>query len=146
MENPTERAVLGLVEANSLLLAAMDRHLRRICGLSHPQFEIMGRLHDSAEGVRMSDLAGMLVFSASGITYQATRLEKRGLLVREKPSGGDERTVVARLTPQGRELVGAVTPRHLAFVQQLVDASLTPQQVGALGDTLQTLIATLRAA
>ncbi len=146
MDNRTAAAFMGIVEGYSLLVAAVDRHLREIGGVSQPQYEILVRLSHAPEGMRMGDLAAVLVFSASGLTYQATQLEKRGLVERVRAPGGDERTVVARLTPAGTTLVAEVQPRHLAFVQDLFASRLSPDDIASLGDSLAALVAGLRAA
>jgi len=144
MDNRTAVAFMGLVEGCSLLNAAVDRQLRAVGGVSQSQFEILVRLCYAPDGMRMTDLAGVLVFSASGLTYQATQLEKRGLIERAKAPDGDERTVVARITSDGRALVDRVRPGHMAYVQELFANRLSPEQIDTLGETLQALVAGLR--
>lgn len=146
MDDRTAVAFMGLVEGCSLLNAAVDRQLREVGGVSQSQFEVLVRLSYAPDGMRMTDLAAVLVFSASGLTYQATQLEKRGLIERTRAPDGDERTVVARITAAGRELVERVRPGHLAHVQQLFASRLTPEQIDTLGQMLQALVAGLRAA
>jgi DNA-binding MarR family transcriptional regulator len=95
-------------------------------GLTEIQFSVLAELSGAPDGLRRTDLARTLVASKSGITYQATQLERRGLLQRVG-GGADERSVVARLTTAGRELIGAVLPEHVALVRatfiDLLDAS-----------------------
>ena len=135
---------LNLVEANSLLLAAIDRQLRELCQLSHAQFEILVRLAAAPDGMRMGDLAAALVFSASGLTYQASQLEKRGLMVRSKSADGDERTVVASITPEGIEQLERVRPRHLQLVQEALFDQMSEKETLLVADVLKRVVAALR--
>ena len=76
--------------------------LKEAVGLSHPQYEILVRLAGAPGGeLRMTELAGTLLSSKSGLTYQVTQLEKAGLVARRScPS--DVRGVLAVLTKAGR--------------------------------------------
>lgn len=135
---------LNLVEANSLLLAAIDRQLRELCQLSHAQFEILVRLAAAPDGMRMGDLAAALVFSASGLTYQASQLEKRGLMARSKSADGDERTVVASITPEGIEQLERVRPQHLQLVQEALFDQMSEKETLLVADVLKRVVAALR--
>src|SRR5580704_18225362 len=71
------RAWQAFLAAGALLDRRLDQQLRQDAGLSHVQYEILVRLA-AAPGseLRMTDLAGSLYTSKSGLTYQVTRLEK----------------------------------------------------------------------
>ena len=105
-------AYFALMEVGSLLRHAVEGHLRAEGGLSYVQFEILARLVDAPSGrQRMTDLADGIVYSRSGLTYQADRLEKAGLIARE-PSVDDERSTTVAITAAGRELLARVLPGH----------------------------------
>jgi hypothetical protein len=62
--------------------------------LSRPQFQILARLNAAPGGrLRMTDLADGLVYSRSGLTYQASLLEKGGLVTR---SPGEDMSAASR--------------------------------------------------
>jgi DNA-binding MarR family transcriptional regulator len=129
-------AYLALKEVGSLLDHAVEQQLREAGGLSGPQFQILARLHDSPRGhLRMTDLADSLVYSRSGLTYQAMQLEKAGLITRT-PAEDDERSIIVTLTPAGREVLGRVMPGHIEVVQRLLLTSLSRTDIAAITDIL----------
>ena len=81
-------AYFALIEVASLLRHAVEQQLRDAGDLSYVQFQLLARLGDSPTGShRMTDLADGVVYSRSGLTYQAGLLEKAGLVTRA-PSAG----------------------------------------------------------
>src|ERR671921_1341524 len=98
-------AYFALIEVTSLLRHAVEQQLREAGDLSYVQFQLLARLGDSPSGShRMTDLADGVVYSRSGLTYQAGLLEKAGLITRE-PSPDDERATLVTITDRGRALV-----------------------------------------
>ena len=83
----------------------------------------------------MTDLADAIVFSRSGLTYQANRLEKDDLVIRTR-SDDDERSVVIAVTDAGRALVDRVLPGHEAVVGSLLFDRLTHEDAQALTELL----------
>ena len=72
-------AYFALIEVVGLLRHAVEQQLREAGDLSYVQFQLLARLGDSPTGShRMTDLADGVVYSRSGLTYQAGLLEKRG--------------------------------------------------------------------
>ena len=64
--------------------------------------QLLARLGDAPEGSqRMTDLADGVVYSRSGLTYQAQVLEQRGLVTRA-PGPDDERSVTVTITDVAR--------------------------------------------
>ena len=129
-------AYFALMEVSSLLRHAVEGHLRDDGGLSYVQFEILARLADTPSGQqRMTDLADGVVYSRSGLTYQADRLERAGLISRE-PSVDDERSTTVTITSAGRELVARVMPGHIQLVRRMLLDPLDGRDVAALKDVL----------
>lgn len=88
--------------------------------LSLPEYEILVRLSESeSDCVRMSDLAQQVVHSRSRLTHTVARMEKRGLVVRER-SISDGRGRVAVLTTAGRELLELAAPVHVRSVREFL--------------------------
>src|SRR6476469_10542989 len=91
-------AYFALIEVSSLLRHAIEQQLRDAGDLSYVQFQLLARLGDEPTGsLRMTDLADGVVYSRSGLTYQAALLDKRGLITRA-PSPDDERSVMVTVT------------------------------------------------
>jgi DNA-binding MarR family transcriptional regulator len=129
-------AYLALKEVSSLLEHAVERQLRVDGDLTGPQFQILARLRASAAGrLSMTDLADGLVYSRSGLTYQAGLLEKAGLISRS-PGEDDERSVTVTLTPAGRDRLDQVMPGHVELVQRLMLSAMSRKDVATITDIL----------
>lgn len=138
-------AYFAFTEVSSLLRHAVEQQLRDEGDLSYVQFQLLARLGDAPAGQqRMTDLADGVVYSRSGLTYQAQLLEKRGLVTRG-PSPEDERSTVVTLTAAGRDVLAAVFPGHIGAVHSLLLASLSDADVDDLARILGQVAEHLRA-
>lgn len=138
-------AYFALVEVSSLLRHAIEQQLREAGGLTFVQFQILRRLQLSPSGsARMTDLADSIVFSRSGLTYQASQLERDGLVARA-PSTEDERSVVVSVTEAGRALINEVLPGHEEVVTRMFLEPLS-QDAQALTRLLEPVRDHMRAA
>jgi DNA-binding MarR family transcriptional regulator len=135
--DPTELgAYFALIEVSSLLRHAVEQQLRDVGDLSYVQFQLLARLGDSADGShRMTDLADGVVYSRSGLTYQARTLEERGLITRA-PSVEDERATTVTITDGGRALLEKVFPGHIAVLDELLLEPLERKDIDVLADVL----------
>ncbi|WP_246157701.1 MarR family winged helix-turn-helix transcriptional regulator [Catellatospora sichuanensis] len=139
-------AYFALMEVSTLLQHAVDEHLRADGDLSYVQFQILARLTDAPDGkLRMTDLADGVVYSRSGLTYQAGLLEKRALITRT-PAPDDERSVIVTVTDTGRGLVAQVLPGHIDVVRRLLFDSLHKRDLATLGSVLGRVREHMRAA
>jgi DNA-binding MarR family transcriptional regulator len=112
-------AYFALTEAVSLLQHQIEQQLRTEGGISYVQFQLLARLN--ARGpLTMTDLADGVVYSRSGLTYQAGLLEKAGLVTRA-PGSDDERATLVTITDSGRALLGQVIPGHNQVTRLLLD-------------------------
>lgn len=138
-------AYFAFTEVSSLLRHAVEKQLRDAGGLSYVQFQLLARLGDAPAGrQRMTDLADGVVYSRSGLTYQAQQLEQRGLVARS-PSPDDERSTVVSITEAGREVLAAVFPGHIETVRTLLFASLSDEDASDLARILGRASDELRA-
>ncbi len=129
-------AYFDLIEVTSLLRHAVEQQLREAGELSYVQFQLLARLGDSPSGShRMTDLADGVVYSRSGLTYQAGLLEKAGLVERA-PSPDDERGITVTITAAGRERLAAVLPGHVEVVSGLLFKPLSREDVESLAALL----------
>jgi DNA-binding MarR family transcriptional regulator len=125
-------AYFALMDVSSILRHAVEQHLRVDGDLSYVQFQILARLNDSPTGShRMTDLADGVVYSRSGLTYQAGLLERRGLISRA-PSSDDERSIDVTITDAGRALLARVLPGHIEVVSSLLFEPLSGKDVETL--------------
>ncbi len=131
--NERERGLwLAFIEAGRLIERRLDQRLRSENGITHAQYEILTRLSLAPDRkIRMSELAEQVVTSKSGISYQISQLETRGLVSR-RACPGDDRGVVAHLTDEGEGLLDRLVPLHEAIVKECLTGRLTPGQLDAL--------------
>jgi DNA-binding MarR family transcriptional regulator len=138
-------AYFALMEVSSILRHAVEQHLRAEGNISYVQFQILARLNDSPTGSqRMTDLADGVVYSRSGLTYQAGLLETTGLISRS-PSPDDERSIAVTITDAGRALVARVLPGHIEVVGRLLLEPLSRTDLEALTGLLTPLRDHMRA-
>lgn len=137
------RGYFAFLEASTLLFGRVSRHLRTAGELTHAQFEILGRLAEAPHGLRMSELASICVVSQSGLTYQASQLEKMGLLRRTRDVT-DERVVVASITSDGLELIERLLPAHVELVREVFFKELDGEDLAVLTKILSRVANALR--
>jgi DNA-binding MarR family transcriptional regulator len=128
-------AYFALMEAVSLLQHHVEKHLRAEGDLSWVQFQLLARLAGARGELTMTQLADGVVYSRSGLTYQAGLLEKAGLITRAA-SAEDERAVLVAITDKGAALVDRVLPGHVRVVRGLLFDPLTGDDVHHLGDIM----------
>ena len=138
-------AYFAFTEVSSLLRHAVEKQLRDAGDLSYVQFQLLARLGDAPDGRRrMTDLADGVVYSRSGLTYQAQLLEQRGLVTRT-PSPEDERSTVVTLTEAGRAVLATVFPGHIEALHRLLFSALSAGDVDELARILGRAADQLRA-
>ncbi|MFT5888735.1 MAG: DNA-binding MarR family transcriptional regulator [Zhongshania sp.] len=97
-----------------------SKYLMKTAGLTAPQMLILQTLRDQGDAI-ISDLANHVSLSQATVTSILDRLEKRGLIERER-STQDKRKVFACLTDAGTELIrNAPTPLQDYFIRQFKD-------------------------
>jgi DNA-binding MarR family transcriptional regulator len=100
--------------SSSLLMTKLYKPLLDEIGLTYPQYLAMLALWEE-DGVTVSALGARLYLDSGTLTPLLKRLEKAGLIERER-NAEDERQVLVRLTQAGRALKrqAAAIPRKLA--------------------------------
>ena len=109
----------GMLRVHASLLRAMDADLTAAHGIGLRSYEVLLHLSDADRyRLRMSDLCRSVLLSASGVSRLVDRMERDGLVRRERCSE-DGRGYWAVLTWAGREKLGETRPTHLAGVRRL---------------------------
>jgi DNA-binding MarR family transcriptional regulator len=90
-------------------------------GLTGGEFDVLAALRRSGPPYRLTptSLRKALLLSSGGMTKRLAGLESRGL-VRRDAEAGDRRLRAVTLTPDGRRLVDAVMPDHIANEERLL--------------------------
>ncbi|GLW13094.1 MarR family transcriptional regulator [Microtetraspora sp. NBRC 13810] len=125
----------ALKEVVSLLQHGVEQQLRAGGDLSYVQFQLLVRLVDAEGQLTMTDLADGVVYSRSGLTYQAGLLEKAGLITRST-CPDDERATRVTVTDAGRARLAEVLPGHIQVVRRLLFAPLAQNDLNALSDIM----------
>jgi DNA-binding MarR family transcriptional regulator len=108
-------AMAAILRTHQAMTASIDATLR-VYDLTRTGYLLMTTLQLSRDGTRpLGQLSRHLMVHPTTVTLALDQLEKRRLLKR-KPHPTDRRTILATLTPAGRELLDKVT-------QDLADAS-----------------------
>ncbi|GAA2240820.1 MarR family transcriptional regulator [Herbiconiux moechotypicola] len=132
-----------LIDVGRLLERRSDKLIREVGGIKFSQYEVLIRLRNAGGELRMTDLANKLVSTPSGLTYQLTLLEKDGLAERGVVEG-DDRGVLARITPKGRELLLEISARQSAMILESTIDPLTRDEVDELHRMLGLLQIAMR--
>ena len=108
-----------MLRAHAELVRELDAELAREHDMPLSSYEVLLFLNDSASGrMRMSELADSALLSRSGLTRLVDRLERQGLLRRERCES-DARGYFAEITPEGRRAFAAARRTHLDGVRRL---------------------------
>jgi MarR family 2-MHQ and catechol resistance regulon transcriptional repressor len=121
-------AVGLFVEAYSGLVSRLSGQLAEH-GLSLIEFGVLIRLARSAQQrLRMTELAGQVALTTSGITRVVDRLE-RDDLVRREACPSDRRGSWAVLTDAGMARITAALPGHLTEIEQHFTGRFPPDEL-----------------
>src|SRR4051794_41947464 len=143
LDGEEQRAWRAYMNSWMLLGDRLDRELTRETGISHAYYEILVQLSETeGRALRMSELAERCLSSRSRLSHAVSRLEERGW-VRRQVCPEDGRGQLAVLTDEGFAALEAAAPVHVEGVRTHVFDQLTPEQVAALRDIGETLLAHL---
>ena len=92
----------------------------------------------------MTQLADGVVYSRSGLTYQAGLLEKAGLVTR-RSNPEDERATLLAITDKGREVIAKVLPGHIEVTRRLLYEAVSDDDLDRLRDIMSRVRDNIRA-
>ncbi|MHB1500948.1 MAG: MarR family winged helix-turn-helix transcriptional regulator [Candidatus Dormibacteria bacterium] len=139
-------ATLSLLQAHRLLEVSLSRRLVAATGLSLSEAEVLVRLAAAAGGrMGMLELAWATCFSKSGVSRIVDRLERRALVLR-RVSSEDRRLIWVEATGEGRDLLWEVLAALQVAVEEDFARYLSDEDVTALADRLDKLVAGIRGA
>jgi DNA-binding MarR family transcriptional regulator len=118
------------------LTCVLEARLIRNSGLSGADYAMLHPLSVSQCGVlRTRDLGRSIGWERSRLSHQVSRMEKRGLVVREECES-DARGSMIRLTETGRAAIEAAAPDHVEAVRGYLFDKLSREEQ----DTLTSLL------
>jgi len=129
----------GMLRAHAELVRELDAELAREHDMPLSSYEVLLFLNDSEDGrMRMSELADSALLSRSGLTRLVDRLERQGLLKRERCES-DARGWFAEITPEGRRVFGAARKTHLDGVRRAFLSHFSRDELRTFGGLWQKL-------
>jgi DNA-binding MarR family transcriptional regulator len=129
----------GLLRVHASITKALDAELAREHALPLSSYEVLLFLADAPGGrLRMSDLADGVLLSRSGLTRLVDRMERDGLLRRERCED-DARGYHAAITDKGRALFQAARSTHLDGVRERFLSRLSPDELRTLAELWERL-------
>lgn len=125
--------------------AEVGRRLAAASGLSVQDYGVLVVLTSQPDGsIRSYELAARLGWEKSRLSHHIGRMERRGLVTKQRCEV-DRRGWFVAITPQGRSEIEAAAPGHLEDVRELFVDLLEPAQLDVLGDITETVLAHLDA-
>jgi DNA-binding MarR family transcriptional regulator len=118
------RLWLGLLKASRSIEATLREKLRTEFGSTLPRFDVMSALSRFEDGLKMSQISGLLRVSNGNITWIVDRLAEDGCVVRV-PVSGDRRALLVRLTQRGKEEFAIQAQAHKLWIDEML-SGLSP--------------------
>jgi DNA-binding MarR family transcriptional regulator len=136
-------AVIGRLSRITLLITAELRRTFAEHGLDAASFDVLATLRrsDPPHQLTPTELMRSAMVTSGAITQRLDKLEGRGLVARSS-NASDGRGVLVALTEEGRKVIDAALPDHLATETRLL-AGLPESERAALAKTLRTLLESL---
>ncbi|MBF6166253.1 winged helix-turn-helix transcriptional regulator [Streptomyces gardneri] len=126
------------------LQRTFERQLERDAGLSGADYAVLAPVSEAEDGViRMRELGHEVGWDRSRLSHQVTRMQKRGLVVRED-CADDARGAMVRITPAGREAIEAAAPEHVGTVRRHFFDHLSEREQATLTRVFERLLAAQR--
>lgn len=133
------RLILGGIRH---LERGLEETLQQDSGLGASEFAVLVTLSE-AEGraLRLRDLCQQLEWDRSRASHQITRMERRGLVTKQK-CPEDARGVLVVLTDDGMSRLEAAAPGHVESVRRLVFDHITEEEQKFIGSFFQKIVDT----
>ncbi|MGH9277187.1 MAG: MarR family winged helix-turn-helix transcriptional regulator [Acidimicrobiales bacterium] len=126
----------AFLDAHAAVIAVLERELLDERGLPLTFYDVLVHLSEAGGQMRMSDLAGSLLLSRSGVSRLVDRIAAAGYVTREAcPS--DKRGTYAAITRAGREALAASWPTHARGVRHHFADALKPGEARTLAAVLE---------
>ncbi len=108
-----------------------------------PRFDVLAALSRHHDGLKMSQLSGVLRVSNGNVTGIVDRLVDEGLVIRIAVEG-DRRASLVRLTQKGKTEFAAQAAAHEGWINQLLE-TLDENAAAAMGAQLDQLLSSMEA-
>lgn len=107
----------AFIEGSVRVHTRIDEDLKASAGMTLFDYHILVLLSEApGHRLRMRELADRIAFAPSRLTYQAARMEQKGLITREACED-DARGTYATITPAGLHALRRATPAHVRSIR-----------------------------
>ncbi|MBK5331743.1 MAG: winged helix-turn-helix transcriptional regulator [Ilumatobacteraceae bacterium] len=129
---------------NQHLYATLEDQLTRDAGLSGADYKVLVPLSETPGGVlRARELCTEIGWDRSRLSHHVSRMEKRGLVVRED-CADDARGLMLRLTSSGRKAIRGAAPNHAESVQQYFFDLVSDEELTTLASVFDRVLENLQ--
>ncbi|MFC0865134.1 MarR family winged helix-turn-helix transcriptional regulator [Sphaerimonospora cavernae] len=127
-----------------LLRTRIEQQLQASSGLSNADYTVLALLAEAPDRrMRAYELGRVAGWEKSRMHHQLTRMERRGLVVRERCGS---RGIDAVLTAEGLAALRKAVPGHAEEVRRLFIDRLTPEELEHFADIAAKILDNLQAA
>lgn len=117
---------------NQELPSVLEDQISRDGGLSAADYAVLVPLSESPDGMlRARELGREILWDRSRLSHHVTRMEKRGLVVREE-CAEDGRGAMVRMTDAGLAAIKAAAPGHVAATRHYFFDLLSDEEIDVL--------------
>ncbi len=128
-----------LLEVHHRLTGEMDRELREAHDLRLDWYDVLVQLNAAGGRMRMHELAAATLFSRTDCTRIVDRMERAGLVARER-AAEDGRGVYAALTPAGSRLLREAAATHVRSIEARFAGLLTEEEAVTMATALRRVL------
>lgn len=135
--------VVGRIARLAQLLQAELEPIFAAHGVNAGEFDVLAALRRAGPPYRLTptELSTALIITSGGMTKRLNTLERRRL-IRRVPHPSDGRSSAVSLTQEGKRLVEAILPEHVANQQRLL-GELSAKERVTLAGLLEALAVSL---
>ena len=145
LDEREQRAWRGFVNLQQQVRRRLARELQRRSGMSDADFEVLVHLSEAPDGrLRPFELGRITQWEKSRLSHHLRRMGERGLVERQFCPTDNRGSFVA-ITDTGRAAITAAAPQHVEDVRRLFIDVLTPDQLDAIAEISDAVLAHLAA-
>lgn len=136
-----EAAWRGFNEMRNTVISRVSRDLWNRSGLTEADYAVLLTLVGAPRRtLRSQEILERLQWEPSRLSHQLSRMQSRGSITRER-CPDDGRSVHVTLTDDGFDAIRRATPDHFRSVREWFVDALTPEQLVAMAEISEAVIA-----
>src|SRR5438552_9932914 len=143
LDERQQRVWQGYLHLNQDLIGVLEQQLTRESGLSGADYRVLVPISEAPGGLlRARDLGSEIGWDRSRLSHHLSRMEKRGLIIREE-CAEDARGLMVRLTKAGRRAIEEAAPGHVEAVRRYFFDRLSDDEIETMAAVFDRLLENL---